>query len=176
MEFTELIEVRRSCRHYAAEPVSHEVIEQIVRQAQMAPSWRNLQCAKSYVIESPEFLEEFRKKALPEGNAKNAENAVLIVTTFVRGQEGYWDGKPANELGDKWGAYDLGLHDAYLILAAQDAGLSSLIMGIRHSDVIREELNIPEDEDIVSVIAVGKRADEAVLRPRKPLEETVKFF
>ena len=49
-------------------------------------------------------------------------------------------------------------------------------MGLRNVDFIRETLSIPEEETIVSVIAVGKRALDPPLRPRKELEETVKFF
>ena len=37
------------------------------------------------------------------------------------------------------------------------------------------ELCIPEDEEILSVIAIGKRAEEPALRPRKPIEDIVKF-
>lgn len=181
MEFKELIVKRRSCRKYAAKPVDHEVIVQALKEAQMAPSWRNHQCAKCYIVEAGEFLDRFRGKALPAGNAKNAENAVLIITTYERGKEGFWENaegvfEPANELGDKWGAYDLGLHDAYMILALENAGLSSLIMGLRDSEAIRKELEIPDSEDIVSVIAVGHRDTEAVMGSRKPLEETVRFF
>ena len=60
MEFTELIKERRVCRHYLPEPVDHDVIVEILKQAQMAPSWRNLQSARCYVIEAGEFQDEFR--------------------------------------------------------------------------------------------------------------------
>ena len=108
--------------------------------------------------------------------SKSSANAALIVTTFVRDVAAFTDGKPDTELGNKWGAYDLGLHDAYLVLAAKNAGLDTLIMGIRNADAIREALEIPENEDIVSVIAVGYRDQEPPLRPRKELGEVVKFF
>ena len=74
-----------------------------------------------------------------------------------------------------WGAYDLGLHDAYLILAAKDAGYDTLIMGIRDADALRQALAIPEEEQVVSVIAVGMAAQEPALKPRKPLEEVARF-
>ena len=83
---------------------------------------------------------------------------------------------PTNEIGNGWEAYDLGLHDAYLILAASDAGLDTLIMGIRDSEAIREVLGIPENEEVMSVIAIGKRAKEPAPRPRKELEEVPRFF
>lgn len=176
MEFRELILRRRSVRAYKEAPVSHELLVQILKEAQMAPSWKNLQASRSYVIETPEKLREFREKVLPPFNANSSANAAVIVTTFVRGVVGHTAGVPDNELGDKWGAYDLGLHDAYLILAAENAGLDTLIMGIRDADAIRQLLDIPEEEDIVSVIAVGYRDQEPSLRPRKDPADVTKFF
>ena len=81
-----------------------------------------------------------------------------------------------NELGNGWGCYDLGLQNENLILKAEDLGLSTLIMGLRESDKLRELLDIPEAETVVSVIAVGK-ADESPARPpRKELDTIAKFF
>ena len=104
------------------------------------------------------------------------ENAALIVSTYVRNIAGFTKGEADNEVGNGWGAYDLGLHDAYLLLAAKDAGYDTLIMGLRDAEKIRAILNIAEDEEILSVISIGKRAEEPALRPRKSLEEVVKFY
>ena len=79
-------------------------------------------------------------------------------------------------IGEGWGIYDLGLHDAFLVLAASDAGYDTLIMAIRDANKIREILQIPENELIMSVIAVGKRAKDPALRPRKEFDEVTKFF
>ena len=49
-------------------------------------------------------------------------------------------------------------------------------MGIRDADAIRTALSIPEDEEIMSVIAIGKRGTDPAAPRRKPLEEVVKFF
>ena len=176
MEFKELIQERRSVRKYKDELPDMELLKSILEQAQMAPSWKNSQTARTYVAASPEAVEALRVQGLPGFNANSSKGAALIVTTFVRAISAFTNGQPDTELGDKWGAYDLGLHDAYLILAAKNAGLDSLIMGIRNVDAIRQILNIPEEEDIVSVIAVGKRDQEPGLRPRKPLDEVSKFF
>ncbi len=177
MEFTELIKERRSVRAYREAEITHEELLGIIKEAQMAPSWKNMQASRCYIVESPGKVSAFRKGALPEYNQNStAKASAYIVTTFVRNTVGYLDGKPQTELGNKWGAYDLGLHDAYLLLAARNAGLDTLIMGLRNVDFIREMLSIPEDETIVSVIAVGKRAMDPPLRPRMETEETVRFF
>ena len=112
----------------------------------------------------------------PEFNLNNAKGAALIVTTFVKGIAGFREGNPANELGDEWGAYDLGLQNAYLVLKAADIGLDTLIMGIRNSDALREAISIPEDEEIAAVIAVGYRDQEPAFRPRKELDEIAKII
>ena len=175
MEFRELIARRRSVRHYAEEAVKHEDIVAILTAAQQAPSWKNRQEARAYVVESPEKREEVLVNCLPDFNQRSAANAVLIVTTFVKGQAGFEGGEPSNEIGDEWGAYDLGLRDAYLVLAAADAGYDTLIMGIRSGEKIRELLGVPEEEEVVSVIALGKRARDPHAPARKELAEVVRF-
>ena len=123
MEFKELIQVRRSVRAYSAPP-SREDLEQILKEAQQAPSWKNSQTTRWYVAETPEKREEVRQ-ALHAANQKKAVNAALIVSTYVRDIAGFTNGNPDNEVGNGWGAYDLGLHDAYLLLAAKNAGFDS---------------------------------------------------
>ena len=175
MEFTELIAERRSIRKYEA-AVPREEMEVILNAARQAPSWKNQQTSRCYVLETPERLEELRGEALPSFNQSSSANASLVVTTYVKDVVGFNGETPVNEIGNGWGAYDLGLHDAYLILAARNRGYDTLIMGIRDAGVIREKLGIADNEEIMSVIAVGKRAENPSPRPRKDLAETVRFF
>ena len=176
MEFQELIRARRSVRSYRA-GICHEDLEKILRQAQQAPSWKNQQTSRCYAVETPEKLEAFREAVLPSFNRHSSAGAALIVTTYVKNVVGFSDsGEPANEIGNGWGAYDLGLHDAYLTLAASDAGYDTLIMGLRDTDAIRAALGIPENEEVMSVIAIGKRAADPSAQRRKELDEVVKFF
>ena len=174
MEFNTLIAERRSVRKFSSAP-NHEELVEILNAARMAPSWKNSQTTRWYVVENQEKLEQIRL-ALHAVNQKKVTNATLIVSTYVRDIAGFTKGEADNEVGNGWGAYDLGLHDAYLILAAKNAGYDTLIMGLRDADKIRSALSIPEDEEIFSVIAIGKRAEEPALRPRKPLEDIVNFF
>ena len=175
MDFKTLIERRSSVRAYEEAPVSREALADILTAAQRAPSWKNLQASRCYAVSEGEKLAAARA-ALPSFNQNSSKHAALIVTTFVRGLVGHTNGALDNELGDLWGAYDLGLHDAFLILAAKDAGYDTLIMGLRDADALRRALDIPEEEMIVSVIAVGKGAQAVSPRPRKPLEEVARIF
>lgn len=171
MQFEELIINRRSVRAYKEEKVSKELVEKVLKQAQMAPSWKNSQTARVYAVTEGEKLAKVRE-ALPGFNQKSSANAALLVTAFVTKVSGHTNSEADNEGGDLWGAYDLGLHDAYLVLAAKDNGLDTLIMGLRDEAKLREVLGIPEAEQIMSVIALGYGNQQPPLRPRKDLSET----
>ena len=179
MEFTKLLEERRSIRAFDPEKhVTAEQIQEIVQAAIQAPSWKNSQTGRYYCVLSEEIVNKIRENCLPGArNAEKSEHAALIVTTFVHNRAGFQtDGTPDNELGNGWGCYDLGLQNANLILKATDLGLSTLIMGLREADKLREILSIPETETIAAVIAVGKAAEEPTRKPRKSLGEITKFF
>ena len=160
MEFQKVLETRRTVRKYS-DGVTREQMEELLRAAQEAPSWKNSQTGRYYCVLSEEMVDKIRVECLPDaGNAGKSEHAALIVTTFVHDRAGFQkDGTADNELGNGWGCYDLGL-----------------IMGLREADRLREILNIPESETIVAVIAVGKAAEEPIHPQRKPIEEIAKFF
>ena len=101
---------------------------------------------------------------------------VLIVSTFEKGKSGFFDGKALNEIGEGWGAYDNGLSNCYLIMQARAMGFDTLIMGMRDSDGLRKEFNIPAEETVMAVIALGYRSGEPKQPGHRPFDEVVKFF
>ena len=178
MEFQKLIEERRTIRKYSPESkITKEDLLAVIRAAQEAPSWKNSQTGRYYCVMSEEMVEKVSRECLPEMNQAKAENASLIVTTFVHNHAGFQkDGTPDNELGNGWGYYDLGLHDENLILRARELGLDTLIMGIRDEKAIREALSIPENELLGAVIAVGYRAINPDKPKRKTVDDILKLF
>ena len=179
MEFQTLIENRRSVRKYSPNTdITKKQIQQLIKAALEAPSWKNTETGRYYCVLSEDMKQKLRKECLCYANNDiKTEHAALIVTTFVHNRVGFQkDGTPDNEIGNGWGCYDLGLQNENLILKAAELGLSTLIMGLRNADKIREMLSIPESETIVAVIAVGT-ADEEPSRPkRRELEDVLKFF
>ena len=179
MEFFELTEKRRSVRAYdATKTVTREQIEKIICAAQQAPSWKNRQPSRFYCLLTGEKHDLFCKECLPGRNAAKSAGAALIVTTFVKNVSGFSeDGQTAdNECGNGWGYYDCGLNNMLLVLKAEELGLATLIMGLRDEEKIRKTLNIPEEENVVSVIAVGYADISPDMPKRKDISETAKFF
>lgn len=179
MEFQKVIETRRSIRKYDGnKKASKEQIAELIAAANDAPTWKNSQTGRYYCVISDEMQERL-KSCMPEFNANRSEGAsALIVTTYVKNISGYEsDGvTPTNEFANGWGAYDLGLQSENLLLKATEMGLGTLVMGIRDEAKIRTLLNIPENEIIVSVIAVGYPDQEAKKPLRKAVDDIAKFY
>ena len=177
MNLNELTLKRRSVRGYEeGREISKEAIEELINTTLLAPTWKNSETGRYYVV-----MDEEKKAAiletLPDFNQKSAGNAsALIVTTFVKNISGFTEGVAENECGNEWGAYDLGCQNTYMILKASDMGMDTLIMGIRDSDKIRNILPITEEEEVMAVIALGYGVREAKMPRRKAVEEVCKIY
>ena len=174
--FDEVLKTRRSIRSYdASKKITEAEVRTLLTAVQEAPSWANFQPSKYYVAISKEKLEAVQN--LVGGNKERIQNApVLIVSTYERGKSGFFNGNATNEIGDGWGAYDNGLSNCYLIMQARAMGFDTLIMGMRDSDGLRKEFNIPAEETVMAVIALGYRSGEPKQPGHRPFDEVVKFF
>ena len=177
MELKLLFKERRSVRAYRPSDVDVQVLKDAVSCAVMAPSWKNSETARYYFAVG----EEKAKKVmalLPEFNQRSCQNvSAFLVTAFETGIAGFSAaGVQADSMGNGWGAYDLGHSNAYFLLALREAGYDSLIMGLRDEAGLRTLFGIPESQQIMGVIAIGKRAGEPVLRPRKDVAEISSFL
>lgn len=173
--FDEIVANRRSVRSYdSSRKISEEQIRTLIATTQEAPSWANVQATRYYVVMSEEKL----NKVLPSmlANQEKASTApVLIVTTYKQNQSGFFNGEAANEVGNSWGAYDAGLSNAFLVLKAKEMGFDTLIMGLRDADGLKKALDIPSDEIVMTVVALGY-GNQVPKRPdRKALDEVLKI-
>lgn len=177
MKLDECIQNRKSIRSYQKTEVPKEDIEKIISAAQLAPTWKNFQTTRFYVVCSEDKVQEMKKHGLSSFNAQRTENVdVYVVVTFKKDISGFDEEKnPVNEMGQGWGYYDAGIVSNQLILKACDLGYGTLIMGIRNEQAIRTMLEIPDDEIITSVISLGKSKDVPTRNPRKPLDEVLCF-
>lgn len=172
----EVFITRRSIRAYeAGRTISEAQLRELFEATQNAPSWANYQPSKYYVALSKEAHDAVLDK-IGSNRDRVANASALLVSTYERGKSGYLQGQQTNEIGEGWGAHDNGLSDAYLILKARAMGFDTLIMGMRDSDGLREIFDIPENETVMAVIALGYRAEEPRDPVHKPLDDFVKFF
>lgn len=176
VSFDEVLTTRRSVRSYdATKKISEAEVRELLKATQEAPSWANQQPSKYYVAIGEEKLKA-AMEMIGANKDRVADAPVLIVSTFERGKSGYFQGQATNEVGEGWGAYDNGLSNCYLILKARAMGFDTLIMGMRDADQLRALFDIPENETIMAVIALGYRAEEPTHPDRRDLDDIVKFF
>ena len=178
MEFSKLLEERRSIRDYQPNvEISKDDIEKMIYAAQQAPSWKNSETGRYYVAITQDGVKSVRN-ALPGFNSERTQNAAAyIVTTYktkISGHDG--NGNPTDANGDAWGAYDLGLQNENLLLKARELGYDTLIMGLRNERAIAEIFDIPNDEAIMAVIAVGKRTNTPEKPQRKEIDDILKMI
>lgn len=175
MEFQQCLNTRRSVRKYKSQPVEKDLICRMVESAILAPSWKNSQTARFYAA-SGQTKKEL-SKALPDFNRVRTENApYIIVSTSVDGISGFTeDGGYVTHLKDGFQYFDNALAVENLCLTANDLGLGTLIMGLYDEKAVRRILDIPENEVIVCLIAVGYPDTEPKTPPKKPLEDVVRF-
>ncbi|MDX8416245.1 MAG: nitroreductase family protein [Absicoccus sp.] len=176
MNTKDVLEQRRSIRKFKPGSITKDQMEELVHASQMAPSWKNSQTARYYVATSEEGMNKIRA-GLPERNAHHTIHAAaLFVMTFKKDRSGFMqNGSPDNEVGNGWGFYDNGLATENLLLKAYDMGFGTIVMGIRDEQILREQCQIPADEIITSVIALGIPDIHPTAPKRKEVSEIITY-
>lgn len=179
MNTLEAINTRRSIRKYQDRKVPRNVLEQIIAAAAYAPSWKNTQIARYHVVEDA-GLQKTIAKDCTLGFAHNAgilsRAPQVVVLSAQKGRSGMEkDGSCSTSKGESWLMFDAGVAAQTFCLAAWECGVGSVIMGIFDAEKVAELLHLPEDEEVVALIAIGY-PDEAPNAPkRKAVEELVQF-
>ncbi len=177
MNLKQGIETRRSIRSYTEQKVTAQQIRQIVETAQMAPSWKNSQTARYYAVLDADLKERIAAEGTLQfsKNMNNIRNAAaLVVLASENGVAGYNpDGSFTTGLGTHWQSFDAGIACQTFCLAAHDAGLGTLIMGIFDPEKVAELVGLPQGQSVSALIAVGYAAGEPQAPLRKPLDEVL---
>jgi len=179
MDAQTCILTRRSVRQFTQKPVSHEVIEKIVSLAAYAPSWKNTQISRYMAIETPAVKQEIIDRyCMPGSNNPNiiASAPVLIAQTFIKNRSGFErDGTFTTDRGEGWQYYDCGIAAQTFCLAAHDLGLSTVIMGVFDRKGLQEYLDIPEDQELMALIALGYPEQVGAAPKRKDVDVLLSY-
>lgn len=169
---------RRSIRKFKAEPVSHDVLEEIIEAASYAPSWKHTQITRYVAIEGAlkdKIATEATSIFPPNGNII-ASAPMLIAVTIIKNRSGFErDGSFSTPRGDGWQMFDAGVASQTFCLAAYEKGIGSVILGLFDEDKVASLINLPEDRELVALIPIGY-PDEAPVAPRrKPVEDLISY-
>ncbi|MBR2189454.1 MAG: nitroreductase family protein [Eubacterium sp.] len=179
MNAIECIKTRRSVRKFTDQPVTKEQLQAVVEAAAWAPSWKNTQTVRYTAVTDPAVKQEIAEKAVHgfAWNTKIISGApVLVVLTSVLGRSGYEkDGSFSTSQGTHWQSFDAGAAAEAFCLAAHEAGLGSVILGVIDEEAIRAILQIPETEGVAALIPVGWPDESPKAPRRKTAEELLRF-
>jgi len=159
MEFDELIIKRQSIRKFKPDPVSKEMIMEILEAARIAPSGGNRQPWQFIVVQNKEMI-----KKLAGRQEWAATAPVMILGLVDKGvQASYYYN-------------DMGIAFEHIILKATDLGLGTCWMGMmRRSDEARVLLDIPKELEVIIQTPIGYPDETPNRRGRKKMEEIVSW-
>ena len=171
MDAQQCILTRRSVRQFADRPVSRELLEKVVSLASYAPSWKNTQISRYIAIEDPATRETIASEyCLPGANNPTIIRAcpLLVAQTFVKARSGYErDGSFTTDREAGWQYYDCGIAAQTFCLAAHELGLGTVIMGIFDRKRLQAYLEVPEDQELMALIAVGWPGGAELTAPKR---------
>ena len=172
----ETIMTRRSVRDYKVDPVSREVMAEIMKCGIYAPSARNLQPWAIRVVDNKEFIDgvtaiavEQNPSLVEQPNFRNFFRNAPTVAFIACPVESYS------------GEFDCGLLSENMMLAAWSKGIGSCCLGsvvpVMNSPEAQpylERLQLPADYKLQVAIAFGYPADDFV--PEVPERDETKAF
>ncbi len=165
-----IAETNRSYRRFIqSRQISDKEMLRFIDLARLSASGANLQPLK-YILSN---TEEKNQKIFP----------TLSWAGYLKGWSGPVDGeKPSayiillgdTTIGNSF-QYDAGIASQSILLGAAERGLGGCLIGSIKKDTLREALSIPEDYEILLVIALGKPGEKVVIEDLAP-EGDIKYW
>ena len=170
MEFTDVIRNRYSCKNFSDRQVEADKLQAILAAGRLAPTAKNLQEQRIYVIQSAEALGKI-DKVTP---CRYGAPTVLLVAFDKDNVFTYPDSERDS------GVEDAAIVATHMMLAATNEGVDSCWLNYFNPDAVARAFDLPENEEVLMLLDLGYAAKEAKPLPnhfsRKAIEETVKYI
>lgn len=166
MDLLKLMGDRYTCRRYSNEDVKEEDLNKILEAGRIAPTSHNNQPQRIYVVRSEEAKEKLMKDF-----AYNYKAPCYLVCGYNIDE--VW----RNDLD---GDIDVSIVITHMMLMAEELGLGACWIGRITPELVKKNLNIPENVKVVAVLSLGYHREDD--RPsklhtiRRSNEELVKFL
>jgi len=170
MNVKEAINTRKSIRKYEGKQVSDEIIKELLDAARKAPSAKNVQSHRYFVVKD----KSTKDKLVEAGAFKQSfvKDAPLIIVCCADPSQ-YPESTDVDEVAANYANIDLSIAASFLVLQATELGLGTVFVAWIYRDKIKEILNIPKNYIIPFVISVGYPAENPNPKTRKDLEEII---
>ena len=170
MEFSEVVKNRYSCKKFSNKQVTKEALDSILEAGRLAPTAKNLQEQKIYVIQSEASIAKIDKITPCRYGAPT-----VLAVAYDKNNVFTYPGEKLNS-----GLEDATIVATSMMLAATNAGVDSCWLNYFNPEVAHKELELPENEEIIMLLDLGYAAEDT--KPlanhfsRKDLKETVVYL
>ena len=167
MEFEEIIRKRTSVRKFCDKKLEQEKLDKILEAGRLAPTAKNSQPIKIYVIQSNESV----KKLDQATRCRYGANTVLIICG---------NKKEAYHKGD-YTTYEMDscIVATHMMLEATNLNVDNIWIEYFDENILREKFNIPEEYTPVCLLSLGYKAEDCPINPlhdkRKSIEDLVEY-
>ena len=162
MDVKEAIRIRKSIRQYESKAIPEDVVKELLDAARLAPSAKNKQSHKYFIIQDKETKDKLRENETCR--QEFVYGAPLIIVCCA---------DPSLYRNEDYALIDLSIATSFLTLRATELGLGSCYIGLIKGDKIKEVLKIPEKFILPYVITLGYPAEDPDRRAKKDLKEIV---
>lgn len=167
MDFEEIIRKRTSVRKFSDKKLEKEKLEKILEAARLAPTAKNSQPIKIYVVQSEEGLTKIDKAS----RCRYGANTVLIICGNK--EEAYHKGDYTTY------EMDSSIVATHVMLEATNIGVDNIWIESFDENILREELNISKEYTPVCLLPLGYKTEDCPVNPlhdkRKKLEDLVEY-
>lgn len=165
--FMRILASRYSCHSFSDSPVSESKLEMVLEAGRLAPSAKNLQPTRIWVVKSEDALARLRA-------VHPCYGAPIVLIVGCRNEEAWIresDGVNAAKT-------DAAIVLTHLMLTATDAGLANMWIWDFNPSKVREALPETREHGVYALLAIGYPADgegkpTELHFDRKPLKELV---
>lgn len=155
MEFTKVIKDRYSVRSFLENEIDEEKLNKILEAGRLAPTAKNNQPQKIYVVKSTEALEKMRTLT------KCTYGAPLVLMCCYDKNES-WKNRVS---GEDSGVEDVSICCTQMILEAWNQGIGSCWVNLYDSNELKTQFDLPDNIVPVCLMPMGYISEDS-----KPIE------
>lgn len=167
MEFEEVIRKRTAVRKFSDRKLEKEKLDKILETGRLAPTAKNNQPIKIYVVQSNEGIDKIDKATKCRYGAKT----VLIIC----------GNKEQSFKKDDFTTYEMDscIVATHIMLEATNLGVDNIWIEAFDENILRKEFSIPEELVPVCLLPLGYKAEDCPMNPlhniRKSIEDIIEY-
>lgn len=171
MDFLELAKTRYTERKYSTKALEEDKLQMILEAGRIAPTAKNIQCQKVYVVQSKDAMDKIRKVTPCHYGAPLA-----MIICYDKDQE--WHNPSDNKVTS--GVEDASIVATHMMMEAADLDVHTTWVNMFNPTEIAEVFELPKNEVPVLLMMFGYPENGTAPAPlhtdKKPLAETVQFI